>query len=293
MIGFATGVGRVALSNAIRQVIRNFGRETLNRILAGEAIEDILTRDQLRELVKKTGKIAFDELIRLGKEEFVKDTEKKQEDLNKRMDNFAKNLNEKYRQNTTLYKEERNIQNKNKIEDRQGLTNAYRSPSGIYRTGNTLYISGTGGKDGDFEKDWIDNFTKLPFRNDHNPQKYKDVMEALKDNPDVSRLVGHSLASAVINKINEEQPNRFSTTTYATPAVKPRRKGKQNPKRLDYRNPNDIVSMLDGYAETSDFKDWNFLIAHTYKKIEGNGLWHIHPTTHISNGIHPNEGIKM
>ena len=68
MIGFATGVGRVALSNAIRQVIRNFGRETLNRIMAGEAIEDILTRDQLRELVKKTGKVAFDELIRLGKE---------------------------------------------------------------------------------------------------------------------------------------------------------------------------------------------------------------------------------
>ena len=180
MIGFATGVGRVALSNAIRQVVRNFGRETLNRIMAGEAIEDILTRDQLRQLAKKTGKVAFDELIRLGKEEFIKDNDRKQEDLNKRMDNFARNLNEKYRQNTTLYKEERNIQNKNKIEDRAGLTNAYRSPSGIYRTGNTLYISGTGGKDGDFEKDWIDNFTKLPFRNAHNTQKYKDVMEALK-----------------------------------------------------------------------------------------------------------------
>ena len=30
--------------------------------------------------------------------------------------------------NTTLYKEVRNIQNKNKIEDRQGLSNAYNSP---------------------------------------------------------------------------------------------------------------------------------------------------------------------
>eukprot|EP00438_Fugacium_kawagutii_P024635 Skav212835 [mRNA] locus=scaffold2466:221373:224323:+ [translate_table: standard] len=224
----------------------------------------------MRELAKKTGKVAFDELIRLGKEEFKKDTEKKQEDLNNRMDNFARNLNEKYRQNTTLYKEERNIQNKNKIEDRAGLTNAYRSPSGIYRTGNTLYISGTGGKDGDWEKDWIDNFTRLPFRNAHNTQKYKDVMEALKNNPDVSRLVSHSLGSAVVNKINEEQPNRFSTTTYATPTVKPRRKGKQDPRHKDYRNPNDIVSMLDGYAETSDFKDFNPIIAHTFKNFEGN-----------------------
>eukprot|EP00438_Fugacium_kawagutii_P018340 Skav229479 [mRNA] locus=scaffold3730:31145:34074:+ [translate_table: standard] len=240
--------------------------------MAGEAIEDVLTREQLKIFLKKTGRVALNELIKVGKDEFIKDNDRKQEDLNKRMDNFAKNLNEKYRQNTTLYKEERNIQNKNKIEDRAGLTNAYRSPSGIYRTGNTLYISGTGGKDGDLNQDIWDDLIHLPTRNAHNTRKYKDVMEALKQNPDVSRLVGHSLSSAVINKINEEQPNRFSTTTYATPTIKPRRKGKQDPRHKDYRNPNDVISMLDGYAETSDFKDWNVLVAHTYKNFEGNEL---------------------
>ena len=289
MIGVITGVARTALA----QVARQFGREVVDRIMAGEAIESILTRDQLRELAKKTGRVAFNELMRIGKEEFIKDTNKKEEDLNKRMDNFSRNLNEEFKKNTTLYKEERNIQNKNKIEDRQGLTNAYRSPSGIYRTGNTLYISGTGGKDGDFEKDWIDNFTKLPFRNAHNTQKYKDVMEALEKNPDVSRLVSHSLGLAVVNKINEEQPNRFATTTFATPTIKPKRKGKQNPRRLDFRNPNDIVSILDGYAETSSFSDFNPIIAHTYKNFEGQGMWHIRPTTRISNGINPNTAIKI
>ena len=153
----------MAFSNAIRQIGRQFGREAMERMMGGEAIEDVLTRDQLRELAKKTGKLALNELMRIGKEEFKKDIDKKEADLNKRMDNFSRNLNEEFKKNATLYKEERNIQNKNKIEDRQGLTNAYRSPSGIYRTGNTLYISGTGGKDGDFERDWIDNFTKLPF----------------------------------------------------------------------------------------------------------------------------------
>ena len=293
MIGFIGNVGRLAISNALRQIARQFGREVVDRIMAGEAIESILTRDQLRELAKKTGRVAFNELMRIGKEEFIKDTDKKQEDLNQRMDNFSRNLNEEFKKNTTLYKEERNIQNKNKIEDRQGLTNAYRSPSGLYKTGNTLYISGTGGKDGDFEKDWIDNFTKLPFRNAHNTQKYKDVMEALEKNPDVSRLVSHSLGSAVVNKINEEQPNRFATTTFATPTIKPKRKGKQNPRRLDFRNPNDIVSVLDGYAETSSFSDWNPIIAHTYKNFEGQGMWHIRPTTRISNGINPNTAIKI
>ena len=54
----------------------------------------------MRELAKKTGKVAFNELLRKGKEEFIKDTDKKQEDLNQRMDNFSRNLNEK---NQTKY----------------------------------------------------------------------------------------------------------------------------------------------------------------------------------------------
>ena len=286
------GVGRMAFSNAIRQIGRQFGREAMDRIMRGEAIEDVLTRDQLKELARKTGKLALNELMRIGKEEFKKDIDKKEADLNKRMDNFSRNLNDEFKKNTTLYKEERNIQNKNKIEDRQGLTNAYRSPSGIYRTGNTLYISGTGGKDGDFERDWIDNFTKLPFRNAHNTQKYKDVMEALKKNPDVNRLVSHSLGSAVVNKINEEQPSKFATTTYATPTIKKKRKGAQNPRRLDHRNPNDIISMLDGYAETRNSEELNPIMAHSYINFAHNGLWHINPTTSISNGINPNTSIN-
>ena len=162
MIGFVGNVGRMAFSNALRQIGRQFGREAMERIKRGEAIEDVLNRDQLKELAKKTGKLALNELMRIGKEEFKKDIDKKEGDLNKRMDNFSRNLNEEFKKNTTLYKEERNIQNKNKIEDRQGLTNAYRSPSGIYRTGNTLYISGTGGKDGDFKRDWMELFKPRP-----------------------------------------------------------------------------------------------------------------------------------
>ena len=191
MLGVVAGVGRVALTNALRQVGREFGREALRRIMGGEAIENVLTRDQMRQLAKKTGKVAFDELLRIGKEEFIKDTDKKQEDLNKRMDNFNKNLNEQFRENTTLYKEERNIANKEKMEDRWGLTNAYRSPSGIYKSGKTLYISGTGGKDGDINRDILDDLLLLPTQNAHHTQKYRDAMEALKKNPDVSRLVGH------------------------------------------------------------------------------------------------------
>ena len=119
--------------------------------------------------------------MRQGREELMNDTNKQQQELNERMNNFTRNLNEKFRENTTLYKEERNIQNKNKIEDRLGLSNAYNSLSGLYKTGNTLYISGTGGKDGSITRDILDDLLHLPTRNAHNTEKYKDVMEELKN----------------------------------------------------------------------------------------------------------------
>ena len=85
-------------------------------------------------------------------------------------------------------------------------------------------------------------------------------------------MVSHSLASAVVNKINQEQPDKYATTTYATPTTKKKRKGTQNPRRLDYRNPNDVVSPLDGYAETSNLKELNPLMAHSYIIFNHNDL---------------------
>ena len=191
--------------------------------------------------------------------------------------------------NRTLYAEERDVFNKNTIEDRKGLNNAYASPTGLYKLNNTLYISGTGGKDGSFVRDWMDNLGKLPFRNAHKTEKYKDVMKELKKSPEVNRLVSHSLASAVVNTINQDQPNKYATTTYATPTKKPKRKGNQNPKRKDFRNPHDVVSALDGYAITSDFPEENIIKAHGFNNFSGIGHFDMHPSTAISNGIRPND----
>jgi hypothetical protein len=102
MIGFITGVARTALT----QVARQFGREAMERIMAGEAIESVLTRDQLRELAKKTGRVAFNELMKQGKDAIIKDYEKKNTDWNARMNDFTRNLDDEFRKNTTLYKEE-------------------------------------------------------------------------------------------------------------------------------------------------------------------------------------------
>ena len=232
-------------------------------------------------LVKK-----FDDM---KNERMMKDAKEKENNMNKRMDNFARNLGNHYRRNTTLYSEVKHLGNKEVLEDRQGLKNAYDSPSGLYKTGKTLYISGTTGKDGSITRDILDDLIHLPTRNAENTEKYKDAIKMLEQSPEISRLVGHSLGSAVTNTLDQNFPNKYQTTTYATPAVKPKRKGKQDPKHRDFRNPNDPVSILDGYAITSDFNDTNPLVAHGFSNFAGNGLIRISPSTRISNGTNPNQ----
>ena len=282
MIGILGGIGRIAG--------REIAEEALGRIVAGRTTEDLCARE---EIARRVGKASYDSLTKrlheIQDERMVNDAKKKENDMNKRMDNFTRNLNGNLRgRNFTLYAEERHIGNKEKLEDRQGLKNAYDSPSGLYKSGKTLFISGTTGKDGSITRDILDDLIHLPSRGAERTEKYKDVMKMLEQSPEITRLVSHSLGSAVVNRINELQPNRFQTTTYATPAVKPKRKGKQDPRRRDFRNPNDPVSVLDGYAITSTFDDPNPLVSHGFQNFAGNGLIRIRPSTNISNGINPN-----
>ena len=282
MIGVLGGIGRIAG--------REIAEEALGRIIAGRTTEDLFARE---EIARRVGKASYDSLIKklheIQDERMVNDAKKKENDMNKRMDNFARNLNGNLRgRNNTLYSEERHIGNKEKLEDRQGLKNAYDSPSGLYKTGKTLYISGTTGKDGSITRDILDDLIHLPSRSAENTEKYKDAIKMLEQSPEITRLVGHSLGSAVTNTLDQNFPNKYETTTYATPAVKPKRKGKQNPKHRDFRNPNDPVSILDGYAITSSFDDPNPIVSHGFQNFAGNGLIRIRPSTNISNGINPN-----
>ena len=283
MVGILGGIGRI--------VGREIGEEALARILAGRTAEDLFARE---EIARRVGKASFDALVKkindMKDERMMDDAKKKETNMNKKMEDFARNMNGNLRnRNSTLYSEVRHIGNKEKLEDRQGLKNAYDSPSGLYKTGKTLFISGTTGKDGSITRDIIDDLIHLPTRSAERTEKYKDAIKMLEQSPEITRVVGHSLGSAVVNTLDQNFPNRFETTTYATPAVKPKRKGKQDPRHRDWRNPNDPVSALDGYAITSNFDDPNPLVAHGFANFAGNGLIRIHPSTRISNGIRPND----
>ena len=54
-----------------------------------------------------------------------------------------------------------------------------------------IYISGTGGKDGSINRDILDDLLRLPTRNAHNTEKYKDAINELKKSPEITCLVGY------------------------------------------------------------------------------------------------------
>ena len=174
MIGILGGIGRV--------VGREVAEEALGRIIAGRTAEDLFAR---AEIARRIGKASFDALVKkfndMKDERIMDDVTKKENKMNKKMDDFARNMNINFRnRNSTLYSEVRNIGNKEKLEDRQKLKNAYDSPSGLYKTGKTLYISGTTGKDGSITRDIIDDLIHLPTRNAENTEKYKDAIKMLE-----------------------------------------------------------------------------------------------------------------
>ena len=233
-------IGREALANIGGGGLRQVATQELERLMQNPQIQEAFTREQLRKMMKKLGKAGLASLLSSmlfgdATDDEKEDEEPEIENRNDRMEHFGNQIRGHLNHNRTIYTEERDVFNKNTIEDRKGLNNAYASPTGLNKLNNTLYISGTGGKDGSFVRDWMDNLGKLPFRNARRTEKYKDVIKELKNSPDITRLVSHSLGSAVVNTINQDQPNKYATTTYATPTIKPKRKGNQNPRHKDLR----------------------------------------------------------
>ena len=88
-----------------------------------------------------------------------------------------------------------NINNVNLISDAEGLYKSYRTGTGLYKFGNTLYVSGTSGKN--LANDIFSDIFHIPFNRLEESERYKDAYEMLQTSPEVTRLVGHSLGSAV------------------------------------------------------------------------------------------------
>ena len=97
----------------------------------------------------------------------------------------------------------------------------------------------------------------IPFNQTDQTLRYKNAIDLLYVNPDVTNFVGHSLGGSVALELEKNTPNTYETTTYGAPVVS--FKGGNR-----YRHKNDPISAFDFGAKSVGF-NINPLEAHSFK----------------------------
>ena len=148
------------------------------------------------------------------------------------------------------------------MNDKEGLKRAYQNGH-YFIHGDTMYIAGshTG-------RDWYDDFTKIPIWGDlRESERYQKAKGALLENPQVKKVVGHSLGGSVALELQKDYKHITGSRTYGAPVWDPLGKQSNNVDR--YRNIFDPVSSLDGSAKTyikgNPFNSWS--LTHDYSNI--------------------------
>jgi len=161
--------------------------------------------------------------------------------------------------NDIITKAHNDINNNSKITDSEGLSRAYNSPNSVYVDGNRMYISGTHNL-----RDVFDDITKIPFWGDvKNSERYQQAATALKDNPQVDTVIGHSLGGSVALEINKQNNNQFKTRTYGAPVLD--FSFDRNPNNQRFRHPGDRISMFDtGAVNEEQTTTYGLINPHTY-----------------------------
>ena len=82
------------------------------------------------------------------------------------------------------------------LSDSEGLSKAYSSPNAIYIDGNKAYVAGTRSA-GEAFRDW----GKIATWNTTHIERYGQLTDALKNNPQVDTIIGHSLGSSAVAEL--------------------------------------------------------------------------------------------
>ena len=107
-----------------------------------------------------------------------------------------------------------------------------------------MYVAGS-----HTDQDWVDDVTKVPNWGDLGDSvRYQEAEKALKQNPQINHVVGHSLGGSVSLELQKNYANQIKTSrTYGAPvAALPFEGDVQR-----YRHYADPVSLLDRSAHSS------------------------------------------
>ena len=126
----------------------------------------------------------------------------------------------------------------------EGLRRAYDSPDGTFVDGDTEYVAGTNPMD---PRDlWAD--VLIPFNMTRYGHRYSQAEKTLREHPEVTRLVGHSLGGATASALQKEYYGKrdLHVVGYGSPELKI--SSAPTPDTVQFRHEGDPISGLDGEA---------------------------------------------
>jgi len=161
------------------------------------------------------------------------------------------------------------------LTDEEGLRRAYAGEGshGIYVDRDTAYVAGSTppwqffSRPGAVITDWFrdDVLLGLGSWGTRRTYRYQDEQRVLKANPQIRRIVGHSLSAATSLQIDDDNPGKYDVTAYSTPTIA--LPGSQLDKRR-VKGFADPISLFDGAAGT--VKPTTTLNPHDFSQIARN-----------------------
>lgn len=127
------------------------------------------------------------------------------------------------------------------------MRQAYASPDGLHKDGDTLYIAGTRGASD--VMDWW----RIPAGRFKDSAIYKRAEPAFEADPNITTVVGHSAGGSAALELQKRHPERGVTpVTYAAPVFSPLRWDQlaEEDQPLRFRVVGDPVAALDQNART-------------------------------------------
>ena len=155
-----------------------------------------------------------------------------------------------------------------------GLDMAYKRSKGplpyIFPERDTLYIAGT--QNAQDVYDDVRHVPPLPWSDMKQTERYKTAETYLNKNPQITKLVGHSLGGSVVLALQRNNPERnYEVVTYGAPIfvdLNPFRDKKfkvQRFKHIGREGQSDPISMFDMGAKITPVDSENPLTLHSYK----------------------------
>ena len=155
-----------------------------------------------------------------------------------------------------------------------GLDMAYKRSKGplpyIFPERDTLYIAGT--QNAQDVYDDVRHVPPLPWSDMKQTERYKTAETYLNKNPQITKLVGHSLGGSVVLALQRNNPERnYEVVTYGAPVfvdLNPFRDKKfkvQRFKHIGREGQSDPISMFDMGAKITPVDSENPLTLHSYK----------------------------